>query len=455
MTYRAALTMKKEDFSAGSLEADPRWQLIQRIVATPGFARSARLSDILLYVCRQTLIGRGAGLNEQTIGETVLGRAVGYDPRDDNIVRAHASRLRVRLGSYFHEEGAGETLRVSIPRGSYVPLFEKVEAEPLAESPAKPPVEALTPEGATPECAEGKLPTAAAPVRSIWPSRWILLVCLLVTATAVTISVMLVYRRSEAAPVVQKTPMNKLWSEMFTRSRDTLIVPADTSLVLAQLIDGHSVDLADYASGGYKADLKCEGPCDQRLLQEVESRRYTSMADLQFAVALARVPEFISDRTRIRYVRDLQLTDLMQSNVILSGSLVADPWLNLIEHRMNFILHDDPTAGPLRVENIEPKGNEPREYLYHEDDPQHRGLATIAFLPSLSGDGNMLIVQGFTLAGTQAAGDFVTIGKDFDKLFPDLTNNNSPLPHFEIVLETMDVNGIASHPSVLAWRTYP
>jgi len=31
----------------------------------------------------------------------VFGRTVGYDPRDDNIVRSHASRLRQRLDSYF------------------------------------------------------------------------------------------------------------------------------------------------------------------------------------------------------------------------------------------------------------------------------------------------------------------------------------------------------------------
>jgi hypothetical protein len=38
-----------------------------------------------------SLQGRDRELNEQLIGERVFDRSIGYDPRDDNIVRAHAS----------------------------------------------------------------------------------------------------------------------------------------------------------------------------------------------------------------------------------------------------------------------------------------------------------------------------------------------------------------------------
>jgi len=242
---------------------------------------------------------------------------------------------------------------------------------------------------------------------------------------------------------------------MFRKNQDTLIVPADISLVMARLMSGHTVDLAEYASGRYKSGNGCAEPCNRLLLQEIESRRYTSMADLVFVSTVYRHAEAVPDRTQIRYVRDLQLDDLKQSNVILSGSLVADPWLTLIEHEMNFVLHDNPADGALRVENKAPKLNERKEYLFSNDDPQHRGLATISFLPNLGGNGNLLIVQGFTLAGTAAAGEFVTNASDFDMLFQRYAGSTASLPHFEILLETMDVNGMGSRPKVLAWRTYP
>jgi hypothetical protein len=179
------------------------------------------------------------------------------------------------------------------------------------------------------------------------------------------------------------------------------------------------------------------------------------MSDLEFAVKLTHIPEAIPDRTEIRYARDLELKDFKESNLVLAGSQEADPWLAVVSPQMNFVIHDDPTAGPLYVENRQPRTGEKGTYLYDGRDPQHRGLATIAFLPNLSGNGNLLIVQGFTLAGTQAAAEFVTSGQEFDTLFPSYSGNTSRLPHFEILLNTVEFNGMASRPTPLAWHIYP
>ncbi len=162
----------------------------------------------------------------------------------------------------------------------------------------------------------------------------------------------------------RKTPTDKLWSQLFRSDQNTIIVPADVSLVLAQLITGHPVDLAEYASGRYKSVASCDAPCDRRLAQEVESRRYTSMTDLEFAAALACLPEALPNRTQMRYVRDLQLEDFKQSNLIMAGSLDADPWLSVVQKEMNFILHDDLSTGPLRIENVKLKAHEKKEYLF-------------------------------------------------------------------------------------------
>lgn len=404
---------------------DPRWQLVQRIVASPGFANSQRLAAFLLFVCRQTLSGQGEALNERLIGEMVFERSPDYDPRDDNIVRSHASRLRARLEEYFEREDS-EPIRVSIPRGSYAAVFVEVATPEIAE---------IVPEG-------GK--RLARPRMSLWA------VAALGVALAVVVVLVVKYRQYSA----QQTPSHKLWSQMFRKEQQTLIVPADSALVITRLLTGHQVALANYAGGRYRQDPDCVKPCDLALVKTIEGLRYTSMSDLEFAVKVARLPEAIPDRMDIRYARDLELKDLKESNLILAGGQEADPWMAVISPQMNFVIHDDPGAGPLRVENRHPQGVEKSDYPYDPHDAQHRGLATVAFLPNLSGKGNLLVVQGFSLAGTQAAAEFVTSGADLDELLRAYGRRNASLPPFEILLSTVEIDGMASRAVPLAWHVY-
>ena len=235
----------REDRLTSSLDEDPRWQLVQRIVASPGFLNSSRLSTFLLHVTRQTLIGEGGSLNERTIGEAVFERSPGYDPRDDNIVRSHASRLRLRLQDYFQEEGASEMLRVSIPRGSYVPVFEPADSTV--------PVDALQDAAAAPpQGPAGSTRTASRP-RSVVR---LILICCVVLSGAIAATT-LYFRHQSLLP---ETPSHKLWSQIFRNDQQTIIVPADSSLVIARLMVGHPIRLQDYAGGLYRQATDCDKP---------------------------------------------------------------------------------------------------------------------------------------------------------------------------------------------------
>lgn len=287
----------------------------------------------------------------------------------------------------------------------------------------------------------GKLP--------LRPTLW--MAAGLVLLAAVSIGAAIRYGKNSP----EQTPSHKLWSQMFRSQQQTLIVPADSSLVIARLLSGNQVPLAVYAGGRYSAAPDCSKPCDQGMIRIVESLRYTSMSDLEFAVKITHLPEAIPDRTEIRYARDIELKDLKESNLILAGSQEADPWMAAISGGMSFVIHDDPAAGPLRVENKRPQPGENSEYDYDAHDPQHRGLATISFLPNLGGTGNLLVVQGFSLAGTQAAAEFVTGRKDLDALLRPYSGGRSALPHFEILLSTVEINGMASRAVPLAWHVFP
>ncbi len=107
-----------------------------RILASKVFALSRRQGAFLDYVVNAELEGRSDKLKEFTLGIDVFGKDESFDPNIDSIVRVEAGRLRARLREYYHEEGAGDALRIDIPKGHYVPVFHSVDDPGVKRSPA-------------------------------------------------------------------------------------------------------------------------------------------------------------------------------------------------------------------------------------------------------------------------------------------------------------------------------
>jgi eukaryotic-like serine/threonine-protein kinase len=105
--------------------ADPRAieEQLARIIASPHFASSGRLSAFLAFIVRKTLAGEGSEIKEYTVGTQVFDRAVSFDPRVDTIVRVQASKLRTRLNEYYATAGVNDPIIIELPRGSYLPGF--------------------------------------------------------------------------------------------------------------------------------------------------------------------------------------------------------------------------------------------------------------------------------------------------------------------------------------------
>ncbi|MEO0544001.1 MAG: hypothetical protein AAFY99_09320 [Pseudomonadota bacterium] len=78
---------------------------------------------MLQYVVDQHLAGHGARIKGFTIAQDVFGKSDDFDPAMDAVVRVQAGRLRDQLKTYYENEGSDNSLRISIPRGTYVPVF--------------------------------------------------------------------------------------------------------------------------------------------------------------------------------------------------------------------------------------------------------------------------------------------------------------------------------------------
>jgi hypothetical protein len=70
--------------------------------------------------------GREADIHEYLIGTEALGRRKDFSPQDDSTVRSRAYSLRQKLQEYYERESPDASIRIELPRGSYVPLFVEV-----------------------------------------------------------------------------------------------------------------------------------------------------------------------------------------------------------------------------------------------------------------------------------------------------------------------------------------
>jgi TolB-like protein/Flp pilus assembly protein TadD len=98
---------------------------LDRVLASSRFARNERMSRFLRVLVERTLDGKAGELKESVIGVEVFGRLPEYDPKTDSIVRTEAARLRTRLIEYYAGEGAADPIAITVPKGAYVPAFER------------------------------------------------------------------------------------------------------------------------------------------------------------------------------------------------------------------------------------------------------------------------------------------------------------------------------------------
>src|ERR1700674_5923866 len=96
---------------------------LQRVLASPGFARNERMSRFLRFILEAQLDGREGELKESLIGIEVFGRKPGFDPKQDSTVRSEAARLRARLAEYYDGGGIEDAGIIELPKGGFTPGF--------------------------------------------------------------------------------------------------------------------------------------------------------------------------------------------------------------------------------------------------------------------------------------------------------------------------------------------
>src|SRR3954451_5221818 len=104
-------------------------QQLERIFLDPLFLNSPILKKFLSFIVDQALLGNANLLKEYTIAVNVLDKPTNFKPQENSIVRIHAGRLRRALNHYYNAREVPEPVFISVPLGTYVPVFAMNESK--------------------------------------------------------------------------------------------------------------------------------------------------------------------------------------------------------------------------------------------------------------------------------------------------------------------------------------
>jgi hypothetical protein len=416
--------------------------LVDRIVATPAFNKSERLVSFLLHVCRMEAEGRSDEISEQQIGEAVFGRSQNYDPSIDGIVRSHASRLRIRLDQYFETEGIDEPVRLSIPRGGYVPIYEPRVAEPVLSSIA---VERrLEPAPAIPlDREEARRP------------RWLMFGALALTLAIAFLAGAVFHTTRISGQFGFGSPSDALWRSLFVPGRPTFLVVGDAGVNMFENIARRQVTAEEYSSGSWLNDPIAQTPAGYTWVA-IPRRSYTPWFVVNFATRLARIAQVKDESLRVISARELTLGNLKNDQLILTGGPEYNPWEQLLGQDQNFHVFYDGQENSISIFNKRPEPGELPLYKWRQSDPvSHLGYSLISFSKNLNGNGHILALEGSTAQGDEAAAEFLLDNAKFDPILKKAMARDGRLLEFEMVLQTNFVAGGNFDSRVIAFRVHP
>jgi hypothetical protein len=419
------------------LLSDERWQLVQRIISSHAFQKSARMRELLLHVTERAIRGRGYELTEQHIGETLFHKPAGYSPLEDSSVRVHARQLRLKLHEYFNEDGRGEPMVVEIPKGSYVPVFRPVTNLTAIHEPVATATTATTP-----------IPhpfTAWVP--------WLIVAVLAVACVALVAS-----HRNSPAVVTTAVPV---WpfSQVFDKHHQTTMVVADTNYGMERIVTGKRGSLDEYLRRGLANDsgmAKLDNG-DGQFRTYISESTLTSFADVADVVSLFKAAGNLQSQVVVRYPRDLRTRDLDHENFVFIGSPGSNPWVSLFQDRLNFRESEEAVGDSMKAfVNTSPLPGEKSRYEgLRWTGSVGEDYATISLLPNPTHDGSILILQGLQQEGTEAAGRFLADEVNRKQLLTALgVSQSEPTEEiwFEALIRSRTVSGAPNSTTLIAVR---
>lgn len=407
----------------GPLEETAWRSLLLRVCESPQFRKASRMRELLTYLTERSVENSHREITEYEIADKVFGRGTTFDPAESNVVRVGVRQLRLKLKEYFDEDGKSEPSVIEMPRGGYrVAFVQRLASEPV--------------------------PAPELPVRRQF-RPWLVAALAAGLALAVAAVALLAIEnralRAQASHPYEQSFLSALTSAM---PGPIQIVGADPGYGLIKAFGFRPDSIEDYETGGYIRDARPDEAKAQQAWRALLSRQMMNVADVNILYRLAA--QMRGPVPHVRMARQMKTRDFRSGNFLILGTQVSNPWHLLFAERLNFRFESDlHDHGPLR--NMAPRPGEPERF--NVSGQRDDSFALVALTPNLTGTGKVLLIAGFSMAATEAAGDFLLNPAQRGPLLRAIgAPSEGEISGFELVLRTRTVSGTAKSAEIAAVR---
>jgi len=397
---------------------------IEKLLASRALHGSDSLCKLLRYLASQPGKNGGSAPKEYQIATEVFGRHEDFDPHLDSLVRVQAGRLRAKLAEYYASEGAGDSLVVELPKGSYALTFHERVA------PAAPAVNLPEPSGSTAGPAAEAKPGSGRSLR--WVAAVVAISMLVAASLAVAVDRLLLRKNGDVRGATESAAVPEsirtFWQGFLAGHEQPWVIFSN-----APFVGRPDTGMRYY-------DAKHDGSAPTL-------DHYTGVGEVLAVHALDSVFEELKQHLRVKRGSLFSLDDAKNNDLIFIGSPSE-----------NLILLEIPTtkefgfkrmdccsrAGNVEIVNAHPAPGEPKEYLASpSNEVLTEDYAVIALVPGLEAGYSVLILAGTTTIGTQAAVEYVSQQNSLDELLKGLrVTKPAQLKPFEAVIHVKVVRGV-------------
>ena len=407
---------------------------IEKLLVSRSLHGSDSLCKLLRYLANHSSRNPGIAPKEYQIATEVFGRRENFDPHLDSLVRVQAARLRTKLAEYYASEGAGDTVLVELPKGSYALTYHD-----------RLPSTALTAEGVvTPTGSAAPTTTTGTRQSYGWVIALVALSMLLAASLGVSLDRLLLRHGSESHVLADSTvapSVRTFWTGFLAGHEQPWVIFSNAPFV------GRPDTGMRYYDG--RRDGKAS-----------TLDHYTGVGEVLAVHALDNVFGQLKEQLRVKRGSLFSLDDAKNNDLIFIGSPSENLTLLEIPTTKEFGFRKMTCcsrAGNVEIVNFHPAAGEPNEYLASpSNEVLTEDYAVIALVPGLEAGYSVLILAGTTTIGTQAAVEYVSQQNSLDELLKGLAvSTPAQLKPFEAVIHVKVVRGVPVSADLVALHKEP
>ena len=400
---------------------------IDKLVNSHVLHGSESLCKLLRYLAKHVLDHPGTPIKEYQIATEVFGRSTDFDPQLDSMVRVQAGRLRVKLAEYYGADGAGDSIVVELPKGTYVLAFHhRAVAPSLPNSAAKTEITA----------------PGAAPRRN-----WIIataLLAVLLAGSVVAILSMVSSRNPAQAGIARDSDgvpaaFRVFWDAFASGPEEPWVIFSNAKFVGRPEIAIRYYDARKDNQNTYIFD------------------HYTGVGEVLAVHELDHLFATLHRQIRVKRGSLFSLDDAKNNNLIFVGSPLENLTLLEIPGTQEFVFHRveaGPRKGDPEIINVHPQPGELKEFRgTPSGEPVTEDYGVIALVRGLDPGQSVLILAGDTTMATQAAVEYVCRKNSVEEFLLRLSvSQTGQLKPFEAVIRVKVTRGVPVSTELVALR---